>query len=493
VAQTVSRPRPLPVAWPRAGYWLRILGIGLRIVVPLAALWLEGWPALLGAIVIQEAGLWLARRIASDPALGGALFLGAYGLRAAVAIPLHAYMKARNGSGAVFQDDATYDLVSAWLVRTEHGDGIAIFSGHKHLLDSLYPYVLAGIYAVLGYTPLVPKLLNGVLAALTAVLIMEIGWRAFSHRAGLVAGVGFALLPSLVLYSSVSLKEPLLLLGVVIALRAIQELDAAPLRSASFANALVALAFALLLVDDLRAPLVVLVCGLTVLTLLRRSRQRLRTLQVVFVFLLGAGLVGGVVLVARIRSPESALAQATHLDYVVEQLNHRRAWEAFSARSQLETPADPYNANGRLVPPQLSGDSPNDTLDVGDILTPFGFALLSPTPWQVRSLRDLAASGEMLIWYVLLAAALCGWRARPQQPAFVVCLVLYGLATWAALAVSEGNLGNLLRHRMMLTPTVLVLGAAGGVWVWERLQPSRLRRASLTVQPAYPCAEVRRG
>jgi hypothetical protein len=36
------------------------------------------------------------------------------------------------------------------------------------------------------------------------------------------------------------------------------------------------------------------------------------------------------------------------------------------------------------------------------------------------------------------------------------------------LAASEGNLGNLLRHRVMLAPTLLILGGAGLHWLWLR-------------------------
>jgi hypothetical protein len=466
VIETAARPGSAPRGERSAGSWwrrLRWLGVGVRVLVPLAALWLEGVPALLGALVLQEGGLWLARRLATSADLGGGLYLGAYAVRATLAIGLHAFEKARgNASGAVFQDDATYDLVSAWLVRIGHGDGIAIFPGHKHLLDSLYPYLLAGVYAALGYAPLVPKLLNAGIAALTAVLVMELAWRAFKPAVGVAAGVGFALLPSLVLYSSVTLKEPLLLLGVMIALRAIQELGSAPVRSGTFANAGVALALGLLLVEDLRAPLVVLVGGLAIATLVRRVRRRVRVAHLALAGLVVLALAGGVAVVARVRSPESALAQATDLAYDVQLLQHRRAWEAFAARSQLTATVDPL---ATTAPPP---ESDTDTWTLADVLTPLGFALLAPAPWQAHGLRELAASAEMVLWYGLLAAAVLVPWTGPRQGWLVLSLVLYGAVTWVALAVSEGNLGNLLRHRMMLTPTLLALGAAGLVWAWER-------------------------
>ena len=47
-----------------------------------------------------------------------------------------------------------------------------------------------GIYAVFGYTPLLPKLLNISLAALCAVLTFEIARKLFGQRVALVAALG---------------------------------------------------------------------------------------------------------------------------------------------------------------------------------------------------------------------------------------------------------------------------------------------------------------
>ncbi|MBV9578586.1 MAG: hypothetical protein JO057_08365, partial [Chloroflexi bacterium] len=44
------------------------------------------------------------------------------------------------------------------------------------------------------------------------------------------------------------------------------------------------------------------------------------------------------------------------------------------------------------------------------------------------------------------------------------------VANWLILAAVEGNVGNLLRHRMMLDPVLLILGAAGLEWLWVSLR-----------------------
>jgi hypothetical protein len=105
---------------------------------------------------------------------------------------------------------------------------------------------------------------------------------------------------------------------------------------------------------------------------------------------------------------------------------------------------------------------------VGDVIDPLGYALLAPAPWQAQSRPELAASAEMAVWYVLLVASLFAWRAAPRQPMFLLLLIAYGVANWLILAAVEGNLGNLLRHRLMLDPVLLILGGAGLDWLWSR-------------------------
>src|SRR3954449_10106957 len=149
-----------------------VLWWGLRLVLPLAAGVVEGWAVALGALLFQEAGLWLSRRLGGD--FGRNLFCGAYGLRVLVALPTHYVAKLQDGNGSIFQDAYTNDLVAEWTLRILRGDGISIFAGHQHVLDSSYTYLLVGLYALFGHAPLLPKLLNCAIGALCAVFVFEI-------------------------------------------------------------------------------------------------------------------------------------------------------------------------------------------------------------------------------------------------------------------------------------------------------------------------------
>jgi hypothetical protein len=452
----------------------------VRVVAPLGALVIEGWPALIAALLVQEGGLWLTRRISGkcQTTLAQGLFLVAYGVRMAIVLPTHFIAKLGNGNGALYRDDYTSDLVGDWLVRIARGDGgVAIFAGHQYLLSSIYSYLLMGMYAVLGYQPLVPKLLNIGLAALCAVLVFDITAKTFDRRAAILAALCTAVLPSLVVWSIATLKETLVLFAALLALWIAQFLSLANRRHPRIADALVALTAVLVLLLDLRSSITFVMLGLLGLIVLARTRTRLGGWQLAVAGAVVVGMLAGGLVLIRVRTSDRPLA-ATFED-VALQIRHRRAQEAAGANSQVRPETDVVSVTGSELPAaELASDQEPFSV-LGDIVDPLGYALLAPAPWQAQSLTKLAASAEMPVWYLLLAASFVAWRAAPRQRLFVVVLAVYGVANWLILAAVEGNLGNLLRHRLMLDPTLLILGAAGVLWCWQRVRSSAVEIADL--------------
>jgi hypothetical protein len=287
--------------------------------------------------------------------------------------------------------------------------------------------------------------------------VMEVGRRTFRDSEGRIAGVGAVVLPTMVMWTLTMLKETLVVFGILVVLRSMQALGEEPVRSSAFSNALVGLLGGLLLVEDLRFSAFLVLGALVPLALAGRVVRQVRPAYALVGALLAVGALVSTLALARLQAPNSWLAELTRPDELVRMLGERRDLEAVGARSQI-------SAEEASTPP---GDERGSPLAGRGIVETLGFALLAPAPWQARGLRELAAGGEMLIWYVLLVGAAFSWAARPRQPMFASVLGLYGLAIWLLLAATEGNLGNLLRHRTMLAPPVLVLGGAGLLWMWS--------------------------
>jgi 4-amino-4-deoxy-L-arabinose transferase-like glycosyltransferase len=450
----------------------------VRVIAPLGALCVEGWPALIGALLVQEGGLWLARRVTDrgHRQRATSLFLAAYGLRMLIVLPTHYVAKLGNGSGALYRDDYTNDLVGEWLVRIARGEGAtAIFPGHQYLLDSVYSYLLMGIYAVFGYAPLLPKLLNVGLAGLCAVFTFEIARKLFSDRVATLAALGMAFLPSLIVWSVATLKETLVLFVSLAALWSLQIISQGNRHDRRVWDALVLLLGAVLLLLDLRLTSAFIMLGLLGVFVVGRTRMRLRGWQLGLAGVAIAGLLVGGTLVTRERTNNRPLSAA--FEDLALTIRHRRAQEAAGAQSQLRPESDLASDPSSQLPAAeaLSDAAPFSFM--GDVLDPLGYALLAPAPWQAGSPLELAASAEMVVWYVLLVASFFAWRDGPRQPLFFFGLIAYGIANWLILAAVEGNVGNLLRHRMMLAPVLLILGAAGLDWLWMaacRAQSSRV-------------------
>lgn len=107
------------------------------------------------------------------------------------------------------------------------------------------------------------------------------------------------------------------------------------------------------------------------------------------------------------------------------------------------------------------------------------YALFAPFPWAIGSVADLAALPEMLLWYVVLGCAFATiWRKR-RQWRWYVGEILFLAMTLFILALAEGNVGTLFRHRSMAIPIVVVIASPGveeiGRWLLRHVPLIRSR------------------
>jgi hypothetical protein len=106
--------------------------------------------------------------------------------------------------------------------------------------------------------------------------------------------------------------------------------------------------------------------------------------------------------------------------------------------------------------------------------------LAAPFPWAAESITERATIPEMFAWYAALALAAIAIVLHWRRWRDYAHLLGYIGAIAIVLALTQGNLGTLIRHRAMLIPVVLVFSGTGAAWLWTNWH---LRRPHLSSIP----------
>jgi 4-amino-4-deoxy-L-arabinose transferase-like glycosyltransferase len=93
-----------------------------------------------------------------------------------------------------------------WARRLAGGDWIGSDVFYQ---APLYPYFIGAIYAVAGPDPFVVRVIQAFLGALGAVAVTYAGWRLFSRRVGVMAGLVLALYPAAIFFDGLIQKSSL--------------------------------------------------------------------------------------------------------------------------------------------------------------------------------------------------------------------------------------------------------------------------------------------
>ena len=99
---------------------------------------------------------------------------------------------------------------------------------------------------------------------------------------------------------------------------------------------------------------------------------------------------------------------------------------------------------------------------------------VTPLPWEMRSASELAFFPEHVLWWLILlltpAGVIEGWRRNRRVTAILIAFVV-PMAT--ALAVTNGNVGTLLRLRGLVTPFMIWLAVLGALAAAEHILTSK--------------------
>jgi hypothetical protein len=302
-------------------------------------------------------------------------------------------------------------------------------------------YWVAALYTVFGHSLIVASTAQCIITSFTPVLTYKICYRLYkSTRAARYASLLTAFLPSMVLWSSLLLKDPLIVflvcLCVLCTLKLQQEMKLRYMLPG---------ALAMLFVFPIRGYVFYFVL-LAVLGALLMSHFGQKASLVGYLARLGGIAIIAIALFSL--GFDQIASEQLNLK-VLDRIQISRFDLARSAQSGFDVNADVSNLRGALA------------------FLPKGitYLLFAPFPWQTGSLRMMLPLPETIVWYCLFPFVLIGmiYTARKHlRDALVIFLFVAQLTCFYGIFI--GNVGTAYRQRTQIYVFYLIFAGAGLVY-----------------------------
>ncbi len=349
-------------------------------------------------------------------------------------------------------DAETYDalgwtLAQYWAGNLHYGRWIVTHINRVGL-NGMY-YWVAGIYTIIGHSPVAATAIQCVITSFTPVLVYRICYRIYgSVKAARYSALLTAFLPSMVIWSCLLLKDPLIVflvcVSILCTLKVQQELSFRHLLPGSLA---------MLLIFPLRGYVFFFVLLAVVGTLLIARFGKAGNVSGYLARIAGLALFA--VLFFALGFDEIAKEQINAR--LLDRIQVSRTDLARTANTGFEADADVSSLKGAV-----------QFLPKGVI-----YLLFAPFPWQTGSNRMMMALPETLLWYALFPFCVLGvvYTARRHlRDALIIFLFVIQLTCFYAVFV--GNVGTAHRQRTQVYVFYLIFTSAGLVYSRRRYRPT---------------------
>jgi hypothetical protein len=321
--------------------------------------------------------------------------------------------------------------------------------------NTKYVWWLSWMQITFGPSPYALRLLNGLLFVAAAAILYRLARRGFGPTAAQMGLLALLLLPSL-LFGSVSLlKDSIFFFLTVVAFAAAVMIGRGASRREQIFGAALLLAM-LWGVSDLRPQAIAITGGGLALGFAMRwtlQRRAVLTAAVVVVVAAAVALAMSDRLSMAVRDALTLLSRqhmghATAPGHAYRTLDDRfyPDWESALAGLPLQ-PAEAIRYVGRST---------------------LAFVLV-PLPWQATTTSELVYIPEQIVWYLIAVFGLAGvLPAYRRDPLLTSLLLGYMLVIGAAIALTNGNVGTLVRLRGLVMRFAVWIAAVGLVAVIHR-------------------------
>jgi hypothetical protein len=389
-----------------------------------------------------------------------------------------------SGIGRFASDGETYQDQVAELSQILKNDGLVAWATWPTQLHvRLYSLPLSVVSRWFSFNILTIEPLNLIYYLAILILVFKLGEAVFNYRAGLIAAGIVALWPSFLLHTTQLLRDPLLVLAVLIVIWTIVESLRTDLRWRRGLFMGIAACAAIVVIRITRQPmwylLMVAVGGGAVLLLFRAVRARHVAA--------GTALFALLIIAAMVVTPRfqpyfhnqqdpripTTLPQDVDSLPIQEQISARRAGFRIRIKDGKVVPA----TDGSKIDTGVKLNSGAAIIRHLPRAMMVGFFAPFPNMWwqtgkQVGANGRLISGFETLLTYMLECLALIGlWRGRRNLSAwFLFGFVALGII---ALGLVVGNVGALYRLRYPFWTLMVILAAGGLELVRTRLSKSK--------------------
>ncbi len=390
------------------------------------------------------------------------------------------------GIGRFASDGLLYEQQVAELSRVLKSEGIRYWANWPTQLHvRLYALPLALVSRWFSFNILTIEPLNLIYYLAIVFFVYRVGERVFGHQPGLFAAATVALWPSFLLHTTQLLRDPLLILSVLVVVWVLVQLILDDIYWQRMLLLGLAYTVALIAIRIVRLPMwrvlvVSVAVGIIFFGVRSLQQRRLSKIGITFALL----MVTALVIIPRFQPyfhnqqvlgrPRSINPEAEDKLPLDEQVFHRR--EAFNLRIDGEGLEPTAESDSRLdTEVQLNSSSAivrhvPRALEIG-LFAPF------PNMWfqngnQVGQSGRLVAGFETLLTYVIESMAVIGlWWQRKNLVAWLLAIVI-GLGA-VALGLAVNNMGALYRLRYPFWVLMVILGCGGASFLYHRFKDSK--------------------
>jgi Dolichyl-phosphate-mannose-protein mannosyltransferase len=334
----------------------------------------------------------------------------------------------------LFHDDAEgYEYNGMALAASWAGEGPPVYVGVGQNFG--FGHVVAGVYFVFGRYAVAVSYFNSIIGTITVLLVYVLARRLVHALVARRAALLVAFIPSMILWSSIAIKDPLMTILIVLCL-----LFCVRIKEHVTVGGLVGAALTLAAMQRLRFYMVYFV-GFAILGSLVLDRGT-RMVSGFYKQILLVGVVIGLFGLVGIIGPTQQGAEVLSL----QRASNYRSGMARTAESGFSNDVD-VSSPGRAL-----------------VFLPVGMSvlLLGPFPWQMTSLRPLLAAPETIFWWILFPSMIRGIVLLVRKRfALVSPLVLFSITLTCAYSLVHGNVGSGFRQRAQIFVFLFIFASLG--------------------------------